>query len=99
MTAATRAALETKVTSSAIQQFEALISCQSPFAPVDGLTVEDCLDGSSNLLAGCVHLTRLITDGDPEDAEQSAYCLSFLLEGAKALLDSANTQLNKGSKP
>jgi len=99
MTAVTRAALETKVTSSAIHQFEALISCQSPFAPVAGLTVENCLDGGSNLLAGCLHLTRLIVDGDPEDAERSAYCLSFLLEGAKALLDSASAQLNKGAKP
>lgn len=51
MTAATRAALETKVTSSAIHQFGALISCQSPFAPVAGLTIENCLDGGSNLLA------------------------------------------------
>lgn len=99
MTAAARAALETKIDGSAIHQFEPLISCQSPFAPVAGLTVENCLDGSSNLLAGCTHLIRLIADGDKEDAEQSAYCLSFLLEGAKALLDSANSQLNKGGKP
>lgn len=99
MTASLRAALETQVTGAALAKFEALICCQSPFTPVAGLTVENCLDGSSNLLAGCVHLTRLIADGDKDDAEQSAYCLSFLLEGAKALLDSANEQLAKGVKP
>jgi len=99
MTAAIPSALEARVSAAAVQQFSPLICCESPFAPVAGLTVEDCLNGSSNLLAGCEHLTRLIVDGAPEDARQSAYCLGFLLEGAKALLDSANSQLNKGVKP
>lgn len=95
MTVATSSALEAKVSAASIQKFTPLICCESPFAPVAGLSVEDCLNGSSNLLAGCEHLTRLIADGTPEGARQSAYCLSFLLEGAKALLDSANSQLAK----
>lgn len=99
MTVAALSALEAKVSATAIQQFTPLICCETKFAPVAGLTVENCLNGSSNLLAGCEHLTRLIVDGTPEDAKQSAYCLSFLLEGARALLDSANSQLNKRVKP
>ncbi|WP_430317548.1 hypothetical protein [Pseudomonas nitroreducens] len=99
MTAIQRTPLETQVTDASLHSFDALICCASPFAPVAGLTVRNCLDGSSNLLAGCAHLTRLIADGEKDDAEQTAYCLSFLLEAAKSLLDSASQQLGKGVAP
>lgn len=92
-------ALDVQVEGSSLDTFEPLIASCAKFAAAPGMTVENCLDGSSNLLAGSVHLARLIADGHKDDAEQSAYCLSFLLEGAKALLDSANAQLCKGVKP
>lgn len=92
-------ALDVEVEGTSLESFTPLIAAGSKFTVAPGLTVENCLDSSSNLLAGSIHLARLITDGHQDDAEQSAYCLSFLLEGAKALLDSANAQLCKGVKP
>lgn len=91
-----RAALETEVEIHSLDTFEPLIAGCTKFAPAPGMTVGNCLDGSSNLLAGGIHLARLITEGHKDDAEQSAYCLSFLLEASKALLDAANFQLQKG---
>lgn len=99
MTAAQIAPLDAQLTEASLHSFDSLICCESAFAPVAGVTVRTCLDGSSNLLAGCEHLTRLIAGGEKDDAEQTAYCLSFLLAAAKALLDSANQQLGKGVKP
>ncbi|WP_440467140.1 hypothetical protein ACKI1H_29290 [Pseudomonas sp. YH-1] len=92
-------ALDVEVEGTSLETFSPLIASCSKFSTAPGMTVENCLDGSSNLLAGSIHLARLITDGHQDDAEQSAYCLSFLLEGAKALLDAANSQLCKGVKP
>ncbi|WP_374979032.1 hypothetical protein PSGK_18990 [Pseudomonas solani] len=86
------------ITPGAIQPLRASIACDIPFHPQPG-TVEDCLNGSSNLLAGCVHLAHLIANGDPHEAEETGHCLSFLLAGAKALVDTANSQLLRGGQP
>jgi|GEM_PF-4811361 len=84
-----RAALEAQIEAADADSFNPLIALGIELAPVAGASVEACLDSCSNLLEGAQHLARLITDGDQEDAEQTAYCLSFLV-------DTANTRLNKG---
>ena len=98
MSTSRRATLNTIVMAGAVHSFTASAAASAPLQPVPGITVDDCLGGSSSLLECCVHLTKLIHDGNPEDAETSAYCLGFLLEGAKALLDSAHSQLERGAK-
>lgn len=85
------------VSPAAINDFQTLIST-TRFAPVPGGSIREYLDSSSSLLEGCLHVTRLITDGNPEDAELTGYCLSFLLGAAKALVDSANAELLKADK-
>lgn len=92
-------ALAVEVEGNSLHSFDSHIACDAKFTVGQGMTVENCLDSSSNLLAGSIHLAELIIDGHKDDAEQSAYCLSFLLAGAKALLDSANAQLAKGVAP
>lgn len=84
------------VSPAAINDFQTLIST-TRFAPVPGGSICEYLD-SSSLLEGCLHVTRLIIDGNPEDAERTGYCLSFLLGAAKALVDSANAELLKADK-
>lgn len=97
---ATRAALM-KVTDKIASEnaFTSHIACEGRFQPSPGMTVENCLDSSSNLLQGCIHLSQILIDGDPADAEQTGYCLTFLLEGAKSLVDAANSQLLREGKP
>lgn len=86
------------VTSTSINQFQTLI-CSTPFAPVQGGSIKEYLDSSSNLLEGCLHVTKLITDGDPEDVDRTGYCLSFLIGAAKALVDSVSAELQRSDKP
>ncbi len=91
-----RAALEAQIAAADTVSFAPLIAPLVEFAPVAGANVETCLDSCSCLLGGAEHLARLIADGDKEDAQQTAYCLSFLIEAAKSLVDTANTRLNMG---
>lgn len=99
MSAAKRAALAAKVSPEALYSFNPMITPVCSFRPDPGATVADHLNESSNLLQASLLLSRLIVDGQKDDAELLASAQEFLLEASKALLDSAVSELGKGVQP
>ncbi|TBU86779.1 hypothetical protein [Phytopseudomonas dryadis] len=93
-----RQALELKAAARDLAPISAPICSQVEFRPAEGTEVKDLLEGSSDILAGCTHFARILVDGNKEDAEATGYCLGFLLDSAKSLLDTAHSRLQRGEE-